>query len=567
MRLYTCLKRFLFVLFFTCLSGIICFIYFRPIYLASSIILPFSLHPYDICIRYPLAWHYIKIAFIFFHALSSLLISNWIFSFFFHTLSNKTASKKSPLPIYDTQAPFLLVGKSCTNSCIYLSEKSLYQNILITGTIGCGKTSSCMYPFTKQLIEYQSSNEDKKLGMLILDVKGNYHQKILEFARTANRVRDVCVIELGGHITYNPLDKPDLKPFVLANHLKTILTLFSPNNSDSYWLDKVEETLTECIKFCRLYHNNYVTFIEIHKLVTIPDYYLDKLDLVKEKFLNGKLSTKDCHDVLSCINFFQNEFYALDDRTLNIIKSEITRITNCFISDYDIRSTFCPEKSNITFLGFKDLLEHGKIVVLNMNIAEYRTLSKILATYLKLDFQQEVLMRLAYSNSFRSVAFLCDEYHEYCTASDADFFAQSREAKCINIVATQSYSSLLHTINNPYTVKVITQNLINKLWLRTDDTFTIEDIQKQLGKEEKIHYSKTISENAKESTYSYFTNSFHSKNSALSESINQYTQNDYAYDTNFFTQKLETFSCLAFLSNGSTILSPMKLTLFPYFKS
>ena len=35
---------------------------------------------------------------------------------------------------------------------IYLPEKSLFQNILITGTIGTGKTSSAMYPFTKQLL-------------------------------------------------------------------------------------------------------------------------------------------------------------------------------------------------------------------------------------------------------------------------------------------------------------------------------------------------------------------------------------------------------------------------------
>ena len=42
---------------------------------------------------------------------------------------------------------------------------------------------------------------------------------------------------------------------------------------------------------------------------------------------------------------------------------------------------------------------------------------------------------------------------------------------------------------------------------------------------------------------------------------------DYIYDYNFFTQQLETFSCLSFLSNGNTILPPCKLNLFPYFRS
>lgn len=282
---------------------------------------------------------------------------------------------------------------------------------------------------------------------------------------------------------------------------------------------------------------------------------------------NGKLSKKNCYDALSSIEFFEKEFNSLDDRTASIIKSEVTRITNCFISDYDVMNTFCPKKENITFKGFRDLVDNGKIVVLNMNIAEYKNLSKIIATYLKLDFQTEVMSRLSRDTltSFRSVAFVCDEFHEYCSASDADFFAQSREAKCINIVATQSYSSLLNAINNQYAVKVIIQNLINKFWFRTDDISTIDDIQKQIGKEDKVKFSRSITENAKETRYSYFTNSLNSKDSNLSESMSESVQNDYIYDTNFFTQGLETFSCLSFLSDGYKILKPMKLKLIPHF--
>lgn len=104
-----------------------------------------------------------------------------------------------------------------------------------------------MYPFTKQLLQMG-------YGMLILDVKGNFHIKVKEIAKTLNR--NVITIELGGKYTYNPLDKPNLKPSIIANRLKTILTLFSNSNtSDTYWLDKVELYLTECIKLCRLYNN------------------------------------------------------------------------------------------------------------------------------------------------------------------------------------------------------------------------------------------------------------------------------------------------------------------------
>ncbi len=571
MSFYCFIKRFVFCIILSCFLCLIGYILFKPIYEADLVIIPYSLHPYDICATYPEVWKNIKFYFILFYMASSIISSNYLYSLIFYRRSNTIKTHKkvnSNIKQFTNNKGLLLfVGKNESDNLVYIPEKSLYQNILVTGTIGSGKTSSCMYPFTKQLISCNKNDPSSKIGMLILDVKGNFYKEVVNFASFSNRLDDLYVIELGKDVKYNPLDKPDLKPTVLANRLKTILMLFSPNNGDSFWLDKVEQLLCEAIKFCRLYNDGYVTFLELHKLITVPNYYMDKLDIIKDIFRSGKLSKKDCYDALSSIEFFEKEFNSLDSRTLAIIKSEITRITNCFVSDYDVMNTFCPKKEDITFKGFRDLVDNGKIVVLNMNIAEYRNLSKIIATYLKLDFQTEVMSRLSRydSNSFRSVAFICDEFHEYCSSSDADFFAQSREAKCINIVATQSYSSLLNAINNTYAVKVIIQNLINKFWFRTDDIATIDDIQKQIGKEDKFKISRSITENAKETHYNYFTNSLNSKDSNLSESISKSVQNDYIYDTNFFTQELETFSCLSFLSDGYKILTPMKLKLIPYF--
>ena len=539
---------------------------FSPIFYANVLIFPYAINPFDLCSKNPELWFYIKCIYVIVSFIAPFIYLNSIYNLIFN-------KKKSIIPYleyskYNKNKLSLYIGNTDKNVPIIIPESSLYQNILITGTIGTGKTSCAIYPFTKQLIKYNSNDFNNKLGMLILDVKGNYYKKVTEYAKKFGREDDLIIIELNGNFKYNPLDKPNLKPSILANRLKTILTLFSQNNGESYWLDKAEQVLTECIKICRLYNNGYVTFSELHKLITIPNYFSDKLSVLKNNFLNGNYSHSDVHDILSAIDFFEKEFNSLDSRTLSILKSEITRITGCFISDYDVLDIFSPSRNSQNFYGFKDVVEKGKIVVLNMNIAEYRNLSKIIAAYLKLDFQTEVMARLANksSNSIRSVAFISDEYHEYVTDTDANFFAQSREAKCVNIVATQSYTSLLSAINNQHIVKVIIQNLINKLWFRTDDIFTVEEAQKQIGKEEKSRFSQTFSENSNKTDFNYLTNSFNSHNSNLSESINSYTQYDYIFDTNFFTQKLETFSCLAFLSTGSKIIPPMKLNLIPYFK-
>ena len=157
-----------------------------------------GLRDFDICIEQPVLWHYIKIAFIISYVGSSIFIFNSIYSILF-SIYNKIAPKKdkfkinkhktthrhSFLPSLIEKKSFnlnLLIGLDENGQKITLNEKSLYQNILITGTIGTGKTSSAMYPFTKQLISYNSDDITAKIGMLILDVDV-YKRQCMYFCR------------------------------------------------------------------------------------------------------------------------------------------------------------------------------------------------------------------------------------------------------------------------------------------------------------------------------------------------------------------------------------------------
>ena len=62
------------------------------------------------------------------------------------------------------------------------------------------------------------------------------------------------------------------------------------------------------------------------------------------------------------------------------------------------------------------------------------------------------------------------------------------------------------------------------------------------------------------------TNSLESKKANISESLNTSLQYEFAYDSKFFSQELQTFECLSFLSDGTKILPPSKLKMIPYFK-
>ena len=201
-----------------------------------------------------------------------------------------------------------------------------------------------------------------------------------------------------------------------------------------------------------------------------------------------------------------------------------------------------------------------------MNISKYGDISKIVASYLKMDFQREVLMQITRKNKkdIRRTAFISDEYQEYITKNDAEFYAQSRETMCINIVSTQSYSSLYNTVKDEFAVDVIIQSLVNKIWYRQDDIRTIEKAQKIIGKEEKEKVSQTMSESSKEANYNYILKKFVTQNSNLSESINKYKVLEEKFDIKEFSYNLKTFEALAFISQNN-INSIFKIKMLPYF--
>lgn len=166
---------------------------FYPVYTSKEIMINFAINPFNICERYPDTWEKLKLFYIPISSISSLIITNLIYSSLF--TKNKQNQKNKSKNI-STNNLSLFISKDSYGNPVILPEASLYQNILITGTIGSGKTSSAMYPFTRQLIKYKYFDDSLKLGMLVLDVKGNYYSQVQKYADYYRRQKDLIIIEL-----------------------------------------------------------------------------------------------------------------------------------------------------------------------------------------------------------------------------------------------------------------------------------------------------------------------------------------------------------------------------------
>ncbi len=456
------------------------------------------------------------------------------FSFFVFYLSYRFISRDSKYnkEVIIDESNNMYIGVDEEKVSVYLDKEGLYQNILITGSIGSGKTSSGI---TNILDYFIKTN----IYGLILDVKGNYINVVREVAEKYSKHNAIIEISLYSKFNYNPLDKPEIKPLELAHMIRKVLILISDNNSsDSYWLDKVESYIKDFITLIRVY-NEYVNFIEIHKLVIDKEYLNNKINDIGKIILNNEFSDEKLFEISSSLSNIKNEYLKLDERTGSIIRSEITRITDVFTSDYNISQKFCSKSDKLMF-------NLNNIYVLSINIADNKKLAKVISTYLKLDFQSQIL-----NFNSKPVFFICDEYQEFSNAEDANFFSLSREFNCINVISMQSYTSLINSLNNINSAKVIIQNLVNKIWFRNDDINTVEEIIKHIGKEEKERLSLNLSEASKETKYSMFSNKFKNIKSNLSQGYTISKNFENVLDTSYITTNLKTFEAVCFLSNGT----------------
>lgn len=97
------------------------------------------------------------------------------------------------------------------------SERDLFTNILITGAIGSGKTSSVIYPILRQVCQlYNNTQEDpndpnQKWGGLVLDVKGEFYETLIYFLHKSGRnvLYDLILIRPDADYPIVKLQDPD----------------------------------------------------------------------------------------------------------------------------------------------------------------------------------------------------------------------------------------------------------------------------------------------------------------------------------------------------------------------
>jgi len=161
-----------------------------------------------------------------------------------------------------------------------IPARGLFTGIAIFGAIGSGKTSCCMYPFAEQLIAYQAHDRGKRIGGLVLEVKGDFCHKVRDILKRYRREGDYVEVSLDSEYRYNPLHN-DLDAHALAYNIASLLNNLFGKGKEPFW----QQAYTNLVKFIILLHKvafDYVTLFDVYHCAISPELLQQRIEQAEE---------------------------------------------------------------------------------------------------------------------------------------------------------------------------------------------------------------------------------------------------------------------------------------------
>jgi hypothetical protein len=161
-------------------------------------------------------------------------------------------------------------------------EAGLNAGVVVIGATGSGKTSAALYPFAEQLLGFAAHDVERRVGGLVLDVKGDVNTTIRAILARYGRADDHIELRLRGEWRYNPLHS-DLDPHSLASGLASLIAQLYGRGPDPFW----SMTTTNLVRFLIVLHRllyGYVTFVDLYRCAIDPRLLEQRLREARVKY-------------------------------------------------------------------------------------------------------------------------------------------------------------------------------------------------------------------------------------------------------------------------------------------
>lgn len=211
------------------------------------------------------------------------------------SFARKRKQKQNPLPPYPDARfrddLFLVIGeihhptritRASDPQWLTIPEKGLFTGIGVFGAVGTGKTTCCMRPFAEQLIAFKADEPAKRIGGLVLEVKGDFCHQIREISRQHDREDDYVEIALNSDYRYNPLHN-DLDSSALAYSVASLLNNLYGHGKEPFWQQAYTNMLQHIILLHKVLYD-YVTFFDVYECAISPPKLEKRIEEGKARF-------------------------------------------------------------------------------------------------------------------------------------------------------------------------------------------------------------------------------------------------------------------------------------------
>jgi hypothetical protein len=194
------------------------------------------------------------------------------------------ASRPTPTVVLGERHFARTLGPAPDPTWLTIPQRGLYTGVMILGAVGTGKTSACMYPYVDQLLRWRAQDPAKKVGGLVLEVKGDFCRQVRQIVRAANRETDYLEIGLDTGVCYNPLHN-DLDPYAVAYAIGSLLNNLFGKSKEPFW----QQAYTDLLKFVislRRITDGYTTLAEVYRYIIEDELIGKNIRSLKAQFDN-----------------------------------------------------------------------------------------------------------------------------------------------------------------------------------------------------------------------------------------------------------------------------------------
>jgi hypothetical protein len=134
----------------------------------------------------------------------------------------------------------------------------------------------------EQLIAYKANDTAKRIGGLVLEVKGDFCHQIHEIASRNDREEDYVEVGLNSEYRYNPLHN-NLDSSALAYSVAALLNNLYGRGKEPFWQQAYTNMLQHIIVLHKVLYD-YVTFFDVYECAISPPKLEKRIEEGKRKF-------------------------------------------------------------------------------------------------------------------------------------------------------------------------------------------------------------------------------------------------------------------------------------------